>query len=884
MSEIKWHALEAAAILNKLATNLQQGLSSSAVLARQKNYHANQINIYKNDSILKCFLRQFNNALIYILLISAVIAVYLAQWVDASVIFSVVLINAIFGFLQEGKAEKALNAIRAMLSPTAQVIRDGKKITIPAVALVPGDVVVVSRGDKIPADLRLVVAKNLQVQEAILTGESLPVEKHPLPVAEDTIISERYSMLYSGTLITDGRGLGVVVATGVDTEVGKISEVLVGAESISTPLLRQMNDFGRWLTVIIIALALGVFLVGVLVWHNLSREMFMAIVGLTVAAIPEGLPPIMTIILAIGVTKMAKLRAIVRHLPAVETMGAVTTICTDKTGTLTSNELVVQSIVTAEQNYFISDTLDYAQHVDLKTALASVVLCNDTDLQYQGSSDTASGNPLDVALMMLSLRLKFDANLWRQQHPRTDLIPYETEHKFMATLHHDHEGNGFIYLKGAPEIVLKKCKRQQVNGDPVPLDVSYWQKHIEQLASSGQRVIAVATRKIPGMAPALNFTDVQDDLVLIALFGLIDPPREEAILAVQECQMAGIRVKMITGDHRATARAIAKSVGIKNGEVLTGEMLDQMSDDDLALAASRVDVYARTTPQHKLRLVKALQKNGEVVAMTGDGINDAPALKQADIGVAMGQKGADLAKESAAMVLADDNFATIVHAVSEGRTIFDNLQKAIIFILPTSFAQAFAVVVAILFGLTLPITAVQILWINMITAVTLSLALGFEPAESDVMLRPPRNSAQPLLSWYLVWRVFSVSLVFVAVAFGIFLFECSHGLGLAVARTTVVNALVFGEALYLINCRNLKKSSVNFRAFFGSKPVLLSIGIVAVFQLLFTYLPLMQRFFSAAAIGLEHWSYIALWAIVVFGLIEVEKALFRESRGFKSLP
>ena len=738
------------------------------------------------------------------------------------------------------------------------------------------DVVIINRGDKVPADLRLCKSKNIQVEEAILTGESLPIEKQVTEVAENAVLGERYSMLYSGTLVTDGRGLGIVVATGFNTEVGKISESLQQTAAITTPLLRQMNEFGRWLTLIIVALALAVFLVGALVWHNISSEMFMAIVGLTVAAIPEGLPPIMTIILAIGVTKMAKLKAIVRNLPAVETMGAVTTICTDKTGTLTSNELTVQSIVTAKNNYLVTKELQLTGHYDLQTAIISAVLCNDATLYNRGDTYEANGNPIDEALMMLGVHLKFDVHLWQQKLPRTDLIPYETEHKFMATLHHDHSGNGFIYVKGAPEIILKKCKEEQVNGEITLLDEGYWHKSIERLASLGQRVIAVAMHKEVGVRQTLSFSDIDSDLVLVALFGLIDPPRKEAILAVKECQEAGIDVKMITGDHVVTARTIALNVGIKNPEVLTGDMIDHMSDDELGLVAQRIDIYARTAPHHKLRLVKALQQHHEVVAMTGDGINDAPALKQADIGVAMGQKGADLAKESAAMVLADDNFATIVHAVSEGRTIFDNLQKAILFILPTSFAQAFAIIVAILFGLTLPITAVQILWVNMITAVTLSLALGFEPADSDVMSRPPRDPKLPLLSWYLLWRAFLVSLISVAVVFGLFIFVYYQDLNLEVARTVVVNVLVWGEVVYLINCRNLKKSSVNLQAFFGSPPVLIAIGVVALFQLLFTYVPLMQHFFNTTNISLVHWGYIAIAGVISFSLIEFEKLLFNK--------
>ncbi|EKE01286.1 MAG: hypothetical protein ACD_21C00172G0003 [uncultured bacterium] len=875
MSNNNWYALSSEEVLNKLTTNLQVGLTTSEVAMRRKIYGLNQCLTQQPESVFRRFLRQFHHVLVYILLASALITIYLAQWVDASVIFGVIIVNAIFGFIQEGKAEKSLAAIRSMLAPTAQVIRDGQKIIIPALELVPGDIVMIHRGDKIPADLRVSEAKNLQAQEAILTGESLPVEKQIMPASITAQLGERSCMLYSGTLITNGRGLGIVVTTGSNTEVGKISELLATVKSVDTPLLRQMSVFGHWLTALILVLGVVVFAVGALVWHDSSASMFMAVVSLIVAAVPEGLPPIMTIILAIGIARMAKQNAIVRRMPAVETMGAVTTICTDKTGTLTSNELNAQSIITAKQHY-LANTEAVVEHPDLQKAVISAILCNEAELYHQDSVYKTRGNPIDMALMMLGLKAKFDVPLWQRKFPRTDLIPYETEHKFMATLHHDHTGKGFIYIKGAPEIILKKCKTQQVNGEVLPLDTDYWQKAIEQLTREGQRVIAVAYKNAAPEKRDLLFEDVNDDLVLVALFGLIDPPRPEAILAVKECQHAGIKVKMITGDHAITAAAIASQVGIDSSKVLTGDELDAMTDEELAAIVLSVNVYARTSPQHKLRLVKALQSRGEIVAMTGDGVNDAPALKQADIGVAMGLKGADIAKESAEMVLADDDFATIVHAVSEGRTIYDNLQKAIVFILPTSFAQAFVVTIAILFGLILPITAVQILWVNMITAASLALALGFEPAESDVMYRQPRNPNTPLLSWFLMSRVFLVSLILVAGVFCLFLFGYNKFFDLAVARTIAVNMFVFGEIVYLINCRNLKNSSMHLKTFFGSRPVLLSITIVMLLQLLFTYLPLMQHFFGTTAIGLMHWGYIIAAAVAFFGLVEFEKFLLRQ--------
>lgn len=872
MNEIKWYSLGVNEVINRLKTNLQQGLGLFEAADRKSKYGSNQVITYKQENILLRFLRQFHNSLIYILLVSSIIAIYLDALVDAGVIFGVMVLNAIFGFIQEGKAEKSLSKIRNMLASTAQVIRDGKKIVIPSSDLVVGDIVLIARGDKVPADVRLCESKNLLVQEAVLTGESMPVEKDVKEVKEGTILSERYSMLYSGTIVNSGYGLGVVVTVGCDTEIGKIGKELTDVESIDTPLLREMNNFGVWLTVLIIVLAVAVFLVGALFWNDTSSNMFMAIVGLTVAAVPEGLPPVISIILAIGVTRMAKSRAIIRRLPAVETMGAVTTICTDKTGTLTANSLEVQTVVTADQRYCLDKEIDYEQ-AGLRSVVSSVLLCNDAHLNQHNDIIEPYGNPTDVALMNLGLKCKFDVKLLQKKILRTDLIPYETEHKFMATLHHDHEDDGIIYIKGAPEIILEKCKKQQVGNEDKPLDKGFWLKNIENLASLGQRVIAVASKKTSPNKSNLKFSDLEDDLVFIGLFGLIDPPRKEAILAVKECQGAGIKVKMITGDHAVTARAIADQVGIVSSKVLTGDMIDAMSDEELLAAVLEVNVYARTTPKHKIRLVKALQKNGEIVAMTGDGVNDAPALKQSDIGVAMGLSGADVAKETADMVLTDDNFSTIVNAVHEGRTIYDNLKKAVIFTLPTSFAQAFAVIIAILLGIDLPITPVQILWVNMVTAVLLSIPLGFDQSSLDVMQQAPRGSKDKLLSKYLMWRVFLVSLVLVAMIFALFVLVQTVAGDLGLARTVAVNALVAGEVMYLFNCRNLRGSSLNLSAFLGSKPVLFSVFSMIFLQMAFTYLPVMQKFFGTSYLGIIHWVCIIFAAIISFFLIEIEKVV-----------
>ena len=874
---LAWHAVNVADVLENLHSS-NEGLSKIETDKRKKIFGLNKLGAYKPTNVFVRFFRQLNNILIYILLLSTLITIYLGKHVDASVIFVVIVLNAIFGFIQEGKAEKALAAIRNMLAPMANVIRNNERKAIPAIFLVPGDVVLMQSGDKIPADLRLIEAKNLTIQESILTGESLAVEKNTSPVDKKAMLGDRFCMAYNGTIVTTGKGIGVVVATGINTEIGKISDVLAQIPESTTPLLRQMNAFGYWLTLGIVILALGTFLTGVYIWNDSSADTFMAIVGLTVAAIPEGLPPILTIILAIGVTKMARRNAIIRRLPAVETMGAVTTICTDKTGTLTLNELRVQSLATRRHVYNTLDAFDtiLKENDDIKIAVTAAIHCNDAETTLVGKTLEFHGDSVDIAFLMLGLKAKMDIHLENEMCPRTDLIPYESQHKLMATLNHDHQGNGFIYVKGAPERIFEMCAQELIDGQIEKFHKEYWNDLVNKFAHKGLRVMAVAYKKVTATHKILKFKDLEGDLILVAIFGLQDTPRAEAEVAVAECQNAGIRVKMITGDHVTTARAIASSVGIgQNGKFLTGAELDSLDDEALAEKALDVDVYARTSPEHKLRLVKALRSKGEVVAMTGDGVNDAPALRQADIGIAMGKKGTEIAKEASDMVLIDDNFATIVHAVEEGRTIYENLKKTIMYILPTSFAQAFIVVIAILLGWQSPITPVQILWINMITSVTLSLAIGFEPKDPNTMNYPPRSPKEPILSKLLCWRVFFVSLLLVLCVFIISIMEKQFGANLRAMQTDSVNMIVCGEIAYLLNCRKLYAPVFSIESLFGSKPVLVAIGSVVILQALFTYLPLMQNFFGTASIGIAEWGLILAFSIAVFFLIEGEKFLLR---------
>jgi magnesium-transporting ATPase (P-type) len=890
-----WHHLSAEEALERVGVG-PEGLIPEEARRRLASHGPNRLPEAKPRSPLLRLLAQFHNTLIYVLLAAAVVTALLQHWLDAGVIFGVVFVNAAIGFVQEGKAEDALKAIRNMLSPHAMAWRGGRLVTLDAADLVPGDLVQIQSGDKVPADLRLLQAKSLQIEEAPLTGESVPVQKTSAPVPAATPLADRSCMAFSGTLVTHGKGTGMVVATGADTEIGRISALVAGVEQLTTPLLRQMAEFGRWLTAAILVLAAGSFAFGIFARDYTVAEMFLASVGLAVAAIPEGLPAIMTITLAIGVQRMAGRHAIIRRLPAVETLGTVGVICSDKTGTLTRNAMTVSAIHTSERALTLTGT-GYDPHgafmhdgetlpqpeedTRLAEALRAVVLCNDASLEQTGEECwRVHGDPMEGAMLVAALKAGFDLEAVSKRFPRTDLIPFESEHKFMATLHHSHEGESFVFVKGAPEAVLGMCATQRGPYGDTSLDRDAWEERMEAMAGAGQRVLAVAMKQAEPLRSELDFDDVDSDLTLLALFGLMDPPREEAITAVDTCRRAGIRVKMITGDHASTARAIARCVGLANSvEALTGAELDRMSDGELLRRVNDVDVYARVTPEHKLRLVKLLQRSGAIVAMTGDGVNDAPALKRADVGVAMGINGTEAAKEAAEMVLADDNFASIANAVEEGRTVYDNLKKAILFILPTNGGEALVVLGAILLGFhEFPLTPVQILWVNMITAVTLALALAFEPPEPGVMGRPPRDARQPVLTPLFLWRIGYVSMVLMAGTFGLFLWEQYREAPIEQARTVAVNTLVMFEIFYLFNSRYMTAPVLNRDGLLGNRYVLYAVGLLILFQLAFTYLPPMQALFGTAAIDAGIWLRIVLVAASVLFIVELEKALVRRWR------
>jgi magnesium-transporting ATPase (P-type) len=884
-----WHALSAEQVLERLGVNEQAGLDAAQVQARLARSGFNRLPESSRRPAWRRFLLQFHNILIYVLLGSAVITAILQHVWDTAVILAVVVANAIIGYIQEGKAEKAMDAIREMLAPRATVIRAGERLGIAGDELVPGDIVLLEAGDKVPADLRLLHANRLQVQEAILTGESAPVEKHTEPVHPQAPLGDRACMAFSGTLVTCGQATGIVVATATSAEIGRISNLLADVESLTTPLIQQMDAFARWLTLLILLIAGLLLVYGHFVGHYVFADIFMVVVGMAVAAIPEGLPAVLTITLAVGVRAMARRNAIIRRLPAIETLGSVSVICTDKTGTLTRNEMMVVSVVTHDLTFTVDGAgyqpsgnmnladqlIDTAHHPTLAELGRAASLCNDARLRLHEETWKVEGDPMEGALQVFGAKAGIDGDEERGTWARTDAIPFDAKHRFMATLHHNHDRQAVVYVKGAPEQVLAMCKQQRGNdGTTAPLDADYWQAQANLIASKGQRVLALAVRSVPPEQVILEFADVQGSLTLLGLVGMIDPPRPETIQAIKQCQTAGIAVKMITGDHAGTASAIGRQIGLHNpDEVLTGADLDTLDDATLKESLKRVNIFARTSPEHKLRLVTLLQSNGMTVAMTGDGVNDAPALKRADAGIAMGGKGSEAAKEAADVVLADDNFASIVAAVREGRTVYDNIKKVLSWTLPTNAGETMTLIVALLFGLTLPVTAIQILWINLITAITLGIALAFEPTEDNTMRRPPRSRQEPLIGGALVWHMVLVSVLFLCGVYGIFSYALDRGYPVELARTLAVNTLVVMEIFHLFFIRNLYGTSLTWKAIRGTKVVWATVAVVTVAQFAITYAPPLQAVFATQAVPFIDGLLIIGVGIALFAIIEIEKQL-----------
>jgi len=878
--------MDVESVLEQLSTSADEGLSEDEVKKRLEEYGENRIPEKKKRSELMRFLLHFHNVLIYVLIAAAGITAAMEHWIDTFVILAVVLVNATIGYIQEGKAEKALEGIRKMLSLEALVVRGGKRRKVNAEQIVPGDIVQLRSGDKIPADIRIVQAKNLRVEESPLTGESTDVGKTTGPVEEKAVIGDRKSMAYSGTMVTYGTAAGVVVTTGANTEIGKITEMISGVEEITTPLLQKIDRFALKLSLFILIFASTFFAFGFFFRDYTLSELFLATIGVIVASIPEGLPAILTIALAIGVQRMAKRNAIIRRLPSVETLGSVSVICSDKTGTLTRNEMTAKTILTADDEFEVEGSgyepegkikkddaeANAGDEPVLERLMQCIRACNDASLEKKDDGEwKLEGTPTEGSLITLS----YKAGLDDFDPKRIDGIPFESEHKYMATLN-EIDGERFVFLKGAPESLLEKCGKQASADGDKDIDRDFWKERMEAIAKRGQRLIAAAYREEKKSTDSIDHEDVEKDMVFLGLIGIIDPPRDEVYAAIEECKDAGIRVIMITGDHAITAQAIARDLGIDNGEgAVTGSELEEMDDEKLSEAAMKCNVFARTSPEHKLRLVKALQKNNKLCAMTGDGVNDAPALKRANIGVAMGIKGTEVSKDAAEMVLADDNFASIVNAVEEGRTVYDNIRKTILFILPTNGAEALVLIAAIVMGITMPITPAQILWVNMVTAVTLALALVFEAMEKRIMELPPRDPDEPILGKYFLWRIFYVSVVIGGFTLLLYRLMRTGGVDLDTARTIAVNTIVAGQAFYLFNCRKFHET-IFTREFFGNAYVFIAIGALIIFQLIFTYVPFMNTLFGTSPIGVTEWMYVVGAGVSVLVLVEIEKIAARK--------
>ena len=867
-----------------LETDAERGLSRDEAAIRLQRFGPNTLPPNTRHGPVVQFLMQFNSPLIYVLLAAVAVTATIGDLVDSAVIMGVVLVNAAIGFIQERRAGEALEALAEFTRTQSTVVRGGQTERRDSRDLVPGDVVLLEAGEKVPADLRLTSARELRIDESALTGESVPADKYDVLLPATTSLGDRSNMAYSSTLVTTGSGRGLIVGTGVETEIGRIHQLVGQAAGVATPLTRKLTRFSQWLTGAIMALAAMTFGIGIARGES-AVEMVTAAVALAVGAIPEGLPAAVTITLAIGVSRMAGRNAIIRKLPAAETLGSTTVICTDKTGTLTLNKMTVRYMYTA------GTTLEVTKmpHGGTEPCLVAGLLCNDSIRTTDaGGQPVDFGDPTEIALLDSAAAQGIDSNWWAAQWPRIDEIPFSSDRRFMATLHEVPKAEmNTVLVKGAPEEILRLCVDQRgLEGGAEPLDTVAVDAQLADFGARALRVLAFASGDVP---KGWRFTDPQMPeaaLTLLGLQAMEDPPRPEAILAVAACHRAGIAVKMITGDHAKTAQAIARQIGLGCGPdrdptAMTGEQLAALDLESFADAIECVDVFARVSAEQKLRLVEALQRKGHVVAMTGDGINDAPALKQADIGIAMGRGGTEVAKEAAAMVLVDDNFASIEAAVEEGRSVFDNLTKFVTWTLPTNLGEGLVVLVAIVAGVPLPILPVQILWINMTTAVALGLMLAFEPSEPGIMDRPPRPPRQPILTGVLVRRIVIVGALMLVGAFGTYEIVLGAGATIEQARTVAVNAFVAMEIAYLLNCRALDKSVASV-GLFTNRLLLLGTGIMIALQIALTYLPFMNAAFQTAPLPASDWLLVTTLGAAVFLVVGFEKWISARIRGRRS--
>ncbi|GFM09860.1 cation-transporting P-type ATPase [Enterobacter sp. M4-VN] len=867
-----------------------EGLSGTEASVRLQQHGENALPQKEGKPAWLRFLAHFNDVLIYVLLVAALLKLFMGHWVDMLVILGVAIVNALIGHIQESNAEKSLQSIRNMLSSEAVVVRQGNHETIPTTALVPGDIVVIRAGDRIPADLRVIEAHNLRVEEAILTGESTVVEKNSDALSGELPLGDRYNLLYSGTTVSSGGGKGVVVATGGETELGHINQMMSDIEKHRTPLMVQMDKLGKTIFITILVMMVALFVFSLLFRDMPVSELVLSLISLAVAAVPEGLPAIISIILSLGVQAMARRKAIIRKLPTVETLGAMTVICSDKTGTLTMNEMTVKAVITADTIYRVEGEsyepvgnihpvddptpVSVTQGSVLERYLRTIDLCNDSQLiKDEQGLWKITGGPTEGALKVMAAKIPLPA-LDTEMRSK---IPFDSQYKYMSTLYRLGEEE-VILLTGAPDVLFRLCQYQQTNDGLQPFDQPYWEGKIEEYAREGLRMVAAAWKPAREGQRELDHPDLQDGIILLGIAGMMDPPRPEAITAIADCLQAGIRVKMITGDHPQTAMSIGQMLGIGNAaSAITGRELEAMDDRQLSDAAQQYDIFARTSPEDKFRLVQALQSKQEVVGMTGDGVNDAPALKRADVGIAMGIKGTEVTKEAADMVLTDDNFATIASAVHEGRRVYDNLKKTILFVIPSNIAQALLIIIALLAGNLIPLTPVLILWMNMATSATLSFGLAFEAGEKDIMNRPPRKANLHVMDGYAIWRVVFVGLMIAISAFVLEAWLQPRGYSAEFIRTVLLQTLVTAQWFYMLNCRVNDGFSLS-KGLLENKGIWIVSGVLLALQLLIIYAPFMQMLFGTEALPFRYWVITFLIGFVMFLIVEAEKVLTRRWR------
>ena len=892
---VNWHALTSEEVLASLHVHQDVGLSDHAIIHNRLQYGTNTLSKKNQQSFLKLFLLQFHQPLVYILLLACVVMALLDEWMDVWVILGVVLINALIGFWQEVKAIKAIESLSTLSFSRVMVLRNGQKILLESSQIVVGDIVLLDSGDKVPADIKLLYAKELRVDESLLTGESVPVAKHVDVLDTQTALADRANMLFASTLVTYGHGKGVVIRVGDKSELGKINTLMSHVSILQTPLTQKLTFFSKRLLYGILLMASVTFIIGIMRAEELVLT-FMASVALAVGVIPEGLPATMTIILAIGVVKMAQKNAIIRKLPAVETLGSTTVICTDKTGTLTQNAMTVRKIITVSDHYHVSgngydpsgeikassETIIPPKGSALYETLVAGVLCNSASHVLKEGVYGIEGDPTEGALIVAAKKVGITKEDLLLSMVHQDTLFFESEHQYMASGYTFYDGHeNIVYLKGSVEKIIEKCDEVlSEDGHKCLIDKEMIIAEAEAMAHDGLRVLAFAKIYFKDKIDSLGHHHFQRGLIFLGLQGMIDPPRQGVPEAIQSCYDAGIAVKMITGDHRMTALFIAHLIGLKTDEkraVVTGKELEAMHDEELSSLLPSVSVFARIAPEQKLRLVKVLQSLNHSVAMTGDGVNDAPALRQANIGIAMGMSGTDVAKESADMILVDDNFTTLKDAIEEGRVVYDNLIKFITWILPSNVGEGLVVVFAILFGLSLPILPLQILWINLITDSILGIMLAYEPKETNIMQRAPRLASEPILSSRLVMNVLLIGTLLFFEAFGAFFYVQTLGFSEDVARTLVVNIFVFGEIGYLFACRSLHSSLFEI-GFFSNQKLLVGVCVIVGLELLFLYMPFMNQLFNSTPLGVYEWMISLLSGVVIYCVSEAEKYVYRRNQ------